>query len=437
MTLLNRNPLQRSKQQMAAIDDSELLPSIFARLVEPTDSRGRYIDRFCRRRYISLFQRLEGGYIIVRDALGEVHIGDESAKLRCVLTMHDMRSYTQVALGGSNGSAQAYIDGHWSVDNLSHLIRIFVSNRVILDQMETGLARILQRVLKIWHRSRRNTRGGSERNIAAHYDLGNDFFRLFLDRHMMYSSAIYKSGDDLLSASDRKLHKVCQTLELSADDHLVEIGSGWGGLACYAAANYGCKVTTITISKEQYNEAKARAKRENLQHLVEVKFQDYRDIEGQFDKLVSIEMIEAIGHQYLDTYFNQVNRLLKHNGKALIQAIVIDDSQYQRALRRVDYIKRYIFPGGFMPSYSVIIDHAARSRLMVEDVFDIGLNYAKTLRDWRKGFYKNIQQVSDQGFGPDFQRMWEFYLCYCEGAFDERAISAGQLLFRKQAQLGN
>ena len=435
MTLLNCNSVQQPQQHTTTMEEVELVPSIFAQLVEPNNSRGRAIDRFFRRRYIALFARLEGGFIIVRDALGEVQIGDKSAKLRCVLTLHDMKSYSQVALGGSNGSAQAYIDGHWSVDNLSHLIRIFVSNRVVLDEMETGFTRVLQRALKIWHRSRRNTRSGSERNIAAHYDLGNDFFRLFLDDHMMYSSALYESDDDLFSASDRKLRRVCDTLELKAHDRVVEIGSGWGGLACFAAAHYGCKVTTITISKEQYQEAIARVKREGLEHLVDVKLQDYRDIQGQFDKLVSIEMIEAIGHQYLDTYFKQVNRLLKENGKALIQAIVIDDSQYQRALRRVDYIKRYIFPGGFMPCYSVLVDRAARSRLMVEDVFDMGFSYAKTLRDWRKRFYDNINKVSEQGYGSDFQRMWEFYLCYCEGAFDERAISVGQLLFRKQAQL--
>ena len=435
MNPVNDNLIDKMPRCSVVNDDEELIPSIFAQLIEPNQSAGRVIDRFFRDRYIALFERLEGGYIIVRDALGEVHIGDKNADLRCVLTLHNMKSYTQVALGGSNGSAQAYIDGHWSVDNLSHLVRIFVSNRIILDQMDRGLTRVVQRMLKVWHRSKRNTRRGSERNIAAHYDLGNDFFRLFLDHNMMYSSAIYQSHDDLFSASDRKLHRVCETLALSAEDEVVEIGSGWGGLACYVAANYGCKVTTITISKEQYEETQARAKRKNLEHLVEVRLQDYRDIRGQYDKLISIEMIEAIGHEYQKTYFNQINRLLKPNGKALIQAIVIDDSQYQRALRRVDYIKQYIFPGGFMPCYSVLMGHAARSRLVVEDVFDMGLSYAKTLRDWRKRFYANIQEVSQQGFGPEFQRMWEFYLCYCEGAFDERAISAGQLLFRKQAPL--
>ena len=427
--------MYHSQQQSTSCNKAEVIPSIFGQLVEPNLTTGHVLDRFFRRRYIALLETLNDGYIVVRDALGETHIGDENAKQRCVLTMHSMQSYTKVALGGSNGAAQAYIDGHWSVDDLSTLIRIFVSNRVILDKMESGFTRVLQKSLKVWHRANKNTRRGSARNIAAHYDLGNEFFKLFLDQNMMYSSAIYQAHDDLSTASDRKLRRVCESLELSAADHVVEIGSGWGGLACYAATNYACKVTTITISKEQYHEAKERAKRANVSHLVEVKLQDYRDVEGQYDKLISIEMIEAVGHQYLDTYFNKINSLLKPNGKAMIQAIVIDDSQYQRALRRVDYIKRYIFPGGFMPCYSILFNHAARSRLMVEDVYDMGLSYAQTLRDWRKRFYQNIQDVAEMGFASDFQRMWEFYLCYCEGAFEERAISAGQLLFRKQAHL--
>jgi len=277
------------------------------------------------------------------------------------------------------------------VDNLSHLIRIFVSNRVILEQMESGLASFAQLVLRTWHGlARRNTRSGSKKNIAAHYDLGNDFFRLFLDQRMMYSSALYENGDTLESASDRKLQRICDTLNLGPEDHIVEIGSGWGGFACYAASNSGCRVTTVTISQEQYNQATALVHEQDLQDRVTIKLQDYRDIEGTYDKLVSIEMIEAIGHNYLDTYFRKLNQLLKPNGKALIQAIVIDDGHYQKALKEVDYIKRYIFPGGFMPCYSVLSQVAGSNRLMLEDLHDMGLSYAKTLRDWRRRFYQQI-----------------------------------------------
>lgn len=431
-------PILKTQSRLNArhFDEPELIPSIFARQDNAlsTTNEARFIDRFFRRKYIELFSKLEGGCITVIDPLGKTRLGNPDAKLQCTLTMLDLRSYTKVALAGSNGSAQAYIEGLWTVDNLSHLIRIFVSNRVVLERMESGLARLAQYLLRGWHQViRRNTRSGSKRNIAAHYDLGNDFFRLFLDQRMMYSSALYEPGDTLEVASDRKLRRICDTLELSASDHLVEIGSGWGGFACYAASTTGCKITTVTISQEQYDEAMALVKRQGLQAQVDVKLQDYRDIEGKFDKLVSIEMIEAIGHRYLDTYFRKLNSLLKPNGKALIQAIVIDDNQYQKALKEVDYIKRYIFPGGFMPCYSVISQVAGRNRLMLEDLHDMGLSYAQTLRDWRKRFYQQIETITQQGYDPAFQRMWEFYLCYCEGAFDERAISVGQILFRKQA----
>jgi len=290
--------------------EPELIPSIFANLKDVPElvSNAHPIDRFFRQKYIELFQKLEGGSITVIDPLGKVIVGDPSAKLNCTITMFDLSSYTHVALRGSNGSAQAYIDGLWTVDNLSHLIRLFVSNRVILQRMESGLAKIAQTVFRALHALNRNTRTGSKKNIAAHYDLGNEFFKLFLDNRMMYSSALYEKGDSLNQASDRKLKRICDVLELNANDHLVEIGSGWGGFACFAAANTGCRVTTVTISQEQYDEARKRVQDEGLERQVIVKLQDYRDIEGRFDKLVSIEMIEAIGHQYLDTYFNKGNR---------------------------------------------------------------------------------------------------------------------------------
>jgi cyclopropane-fatty-acyl-phospholipid synthase len=417
--------------------DPESIPSIFSTVGEKCQeaSQVSVMDTFFRKKFIELFSKLEGGCIHVVDSLGSTSVGNIEAELQCTLKIHDLRSYTLIALSGSNGSAQAYIDGLWSTDDLSKLIRIFVRNRAVLNEMESGLAKFAQLSFRLWNKFTRNTKSGSKKNIAAHYDLGNPFFRLFLDQRMMYSSALYKAGDDLSKASDRKLKRICDALELNEYDHLVEIGSGWGGFACYAASTIGCKVTTVTISQEQFNETNTRIQNEGLQDLVTVKLQDYRDVEGEFDKLVSIEMIEAIGHQYLDTYFSKLNSLLKPNGKALIQAIVIDDNQYQKALKQVDYIKKYIFPGGFMPCYSVITQHAGRNRLMLEDLHDMGLSYAQTLRDWRKQFYENIEEVTRQGYDSGFQRMWEFYFCYCEGAFDERAISVGQLLFRKQANV--
>ena len=428
---------------LSAINASQLkqiesLPSVFAESLadmphQAAKSANAIFAKFFRNKFIAMLATLKKGQITLVDPLGIIELGDLQSDLKCTIYMGDIKSYTKIALGGSHGSAQAYIDGLWSTDNLSELIRIFVRNRDVLVQMESGLAKVAHYILRYWHAGNRNTRKGSQKNIAAHYDLGNDFFRLFLDERMMYSSALYNEGDDLQQASDRKLQRICDALELCADDHVIEIGTGWGGFACYAANTTGCRVTTVTISKEQFDEANKRVQKLGLEQKVTVKLQDYRDIEGQYDKLVSIEMIEAIGHQYLDTYFAKINEILADNGKALVQAIVIDDEQYHGALKRVDYIKRYIFPGGFMPCYSVIGQFAAQNRLMLEDLHDMGLSYAQTLRDWRMRFYQHLDTISKQGYDTRFQRMWEFYLCYCEGAFDERATSVGQILLRKQS----
>ncbi len=428
-------PPQINASQFRRIErlPTELMKTVAAMPEATKGSANLVAARFFRGQFIKLLSKLERGHITLIDSLGTESIGDQNADLQCEIRMVDIRSYTHIALSGANGSAQAYIDGLWSTDNLAGLIRIFVRNREVLNRMESGLAKLAQLLYRRWHARNKNTRSGSRKNIAAHYDLGNEFFRLFLDENMMYSSALYCHGDSLQQASDRKLQRICDALELCQDDHVLEIGSGWGGFACYAAKSTGCKITTITISQEQYHEASRRVVEQGLQAQVTVKLQDYRDVQGEFDKVVSIEMIEAVGHQYLDTYFAKINSVLKDNGKALIQAIVIDDVQYQSALKRVDYIKRYIFPGGFMPCYSVLSKFAAQNRLMLEDLHDMGLSYAQTLRDWRRRYYQRIAQIKAQGYGAEFRRMWEFYLCYCEGAFDERATSVGQILLRKQS----
>ncbi|NND81608.1 MAG: class I SAM-dependent methyltransferase [Gammaproteobacteria bacterium] len=410
------------------------LTSIFSDVSVSTPERQHALnpDGFFRSQFLRSFEQLQNGHIQLHDPLGKFHFGDADSELRCQITMRQLATYRKIALGGSNGSAQAYIDGLWSCDDPTALMRIMIRNRTLLDSLEGGFTKLVQRLLQAWHARNHNSVQGSRKNIAAHYDLGNDFFRLFLDQRMMYSSALYAAGDDLNSASERKLDRICQTLELSADDHVLEIGSGWGGFACYAAATCGCRVTTITISQEQFTEAIAEVGRQGLQALVEVKLQDYRELDQQYDKVVSIEMIEAVGHHYLDQYFQVISDSLKPHGKALLQSIVIDDARYQQALREVDFIKRYIFPGSFIPCYSVITASAGQQGLMLEDLHDMGLSYAQTLRDWRRNYYAANAKVNEQGFDPAFQRMWEFYLCYCEAGFEERAISVGQLLFRKQ-----
>jgi len=413
----------------------ESIPSIYAQLDLPNtgDANQALVQRFFRTQFFKLFNQIKHGRIQLNDPYGTFYFGDNESDLKCIVTIYNIDTYQKIALGGSNGSGQAYIDGLWSSDNPTNLIRILIRNRKILESMESGLSSIMQTVYKVWHAFNRNSKKGSQKNIAAHYDLGNDFFKLFLDQRMMYSSALYQQGDTLESASKRKLDRICKILELSANDHVIEIGSGWGGFACYAAQTTGCKVTTVTISKEQYQQAVKTVQALGLEALVTVKLQDYRDIKGTFNKLVSIEMIEAVGHQYVNSYFQKIHQLLSVGGKALLQSIVIDDAQYERALKEVDYIKRYIFPGCFIPSYSVIANSAGQHGLMLENLHDMGLSYAQTLRDWRKRFYQQRQLVDAQGYDERFQRMWEFYLCYCEGGFDEQAISVGQLLFRKQA----
>lgn len=409
------------------------LNSIFAPLqVAPAMQPASFRHRWFRNRVHALFDQLSNGQIIISDPLGTKEFGEAGSDQRCHIRIADISTYSKIAFGGSNGSAEAYLQGLWSCDNPTSLMRVFLRNRASLTQMESGLAHFLQLLLKVWHLLNRNSRTGSRRNIAAHYDIGNEFFRLFLDQHMMYSSALYYGDEDLNAASERKLKRICETLQLNEQDSVLEIGSGWGGFACYAAANYGCKVTTITISQEQFDDAVSRVAAQGLQHLVTVQLQDYRDVSGEYDKLVSIEMIEAVGHHYLDRYFNVIGHSLKSGGKALLQAIVIDDAHYKRALKEVDYIKRYIFPGSFIPCYSVIAQAAGKNGLMLEQLYDMGHSYAQTLRDWRSAFYQNTDKVRQQGYDMRFQRMWEYYLCYCEAGFDERAISVGQILFRKQ-----
>lgn len=362
-------------------------------------------------------------------------VGDATSDLQCHIAVLDSTLFSLVVQQGVLGAAEGYLRGYWTCDDLVVLVQILVRNRDRLDQMNNSLvARFSQLALRLWYAGRRNDIQGSQRNIAEHYDLSNDFFKLFLDPTLMYSSAVFESRNQTLdAASIHKLDLICQKLELKPFDHVVEIGSGWGGFAIYAAKHYGCQVTTVTISHAQYDEAIARVKQAGLEHRVTVRMQDYRDIQGQFDKLVSIEMIEAVGHQYLSTYFEQCRKLLKPNGLALIQAITIDDARYEKALKTVDYIKRYIFPGSFIPCASLLVDQAAQQRLRTVGLQDIGQSYALTLNHWRQRFFAALPEVRELGFDERFIRMWEFYLCYCEGGFKEGAISTIQLLLQARS----
>jgi cyclopropane-fatty-acyl-phospholipid synthase len=340
-----------------------------------------------------------------------------------------------VAFGGSIGAGEAYMRSAWRCDDLVSLVRILLRNRNVLDEMEGGTANLTKPLQKIFHRLNRNTRGGAKRNISAHYDVGNDFFALWLDESMMYSSAIFTDETQSLAGAQRhRLDVICRKLELGPDDHVIEIGTGWGGFAIHAVQNYGCRVTTTTISREQYEFAAQRIREAGLQDHIELLLEDYRDLEGRYDKLVSIEMIEAIGSEQYDSYFSQCSELLKPGGRMLIQAITIADQQYAYAQKNVDFIQRYIFPGAGLPCLSVMVNTIARvSDMLVTGVHDIGRDYALTLNHWRRNFFAVIDRIRALGYPEEFIRMWEFYLVYCEGGFLERAISDVHLVAEKPA----
>lgn len=371
-----------------------------------------------------------------------LHDGDErhefgqpadEAVLVADLHVHDPMAYAEVAFGGSVGAGEAYMSGYWSTPNLTQVTRIFVRNMDALDAMDSSQSVIGKGLLRLFSRMNRNSKEGARRNIAAHYDLGNDFFRLFLDSSMMYSSAIYPHPEATLAeAAEYKLQRICEKLELGPDDHLLEIGTGWGGLAIYAARHYGCQVTTTTISREQWEHAKQQVLAEGLDDKITLLFEDYRDLTGEYTKLVSVEMIEAVGHEHFREYFERCSRLLTDDGLMLIQAITIADQRYAYARTNVDFIQRYIFPGGSLPSIALMSDLTRRfTNLNLLHLEDIGQHYARTLRDWRLAFEGQLDKVRAMKFDERFIRMWKYYLCYCEGGFIERSIGTAQLLMAK------
>ena len=397
------------------------------------------LERFLRQRLLDRLATLRHGQLELTDALGSVRLGDGTRGPAIRLHVRDAGFYRALAGNGSVGAAEAFMDGSWECSDLVELVRLLVRNRDLLDGMERGPARLGAFALRGWHALRRNTTAGARRNIAAHYDLGNPFFRLFLSEDLMYSSALYAGADDTLeAASTRKLDRICEKLRLGADDHVVEIGTGWGGFALHAARTRGCRVTTTTISREQHALAVQRVADAGLQDRVTVLLSDYRELEGQYDKLVSIEMIEAIGAQYMETYFATLGRLLKPDGLALVQAITIEDHRYRQALQSVDFIKRHVFPGSFIPSISAMLEAKTRSTdLALLHLEDFGPSYARTLRDWRARFLANREEVRTLGYDERFLRMWEFYLAYCEGGFRERSIGVAHLLLAKPGYAGD
>jgi cyclopropane-fatty-acyl-phospholipid synthase len=382
------------------------------------------LHRLARALVFKQLKKIGIGYISIEEGTKKFSFG-KKGNLSAHITVHDPRFYGALAFGGSIGVSEAFMQKFWSVNDLTKLIRIMAINQNAMDQLESLFNVFLKPILKCLHYLNQNSVKRSRINISKHYDLGNDFFSLFLDSTMMYSSAVFKnSQDSLYKGSIHKLEMVCQGLELNAEDHVIEIGSGWGGFAIYAAQNYGCKVTTTTISKQQYLYVKQKIKDLKLTHKITVLLSDYRHLKGQYSKLVSIEMLEAVGYQYYDTYFEVCAHLLKPDGIAFIQTITIADQRYEKAKHSVDFIQRYIFPGSCIPSITALQNSITQSSdLKIYQIQDIGDHYARTLALWREAFFKRLPEVKALGFDDVFIRMWHFYLAYCEGGFREKAIS--------------
>jgi len=382
------------------------------------------LHRIARSLVFRQLKKIDTGYISIQEGNKRFSFG-KKGNLSAHITVHDPRFYGALAFGGSIGVSEAFMQKYWSVNDLTKLIRIMAINQNAMDQLESLFNVFLKPILKCLHYLNQNSVKGSRINISKHYDLGNDFFSLFLDSTMMYSSAVFKNPQDsLYQGSMHKLEMICQGLELNAQDHVIEIGSGWGGFAIYAAQNFGCKVTTTTISKQQYLFVKQKIKDLKLTHKIKVLLSDYRHLKGQYSKLVSIEMLEAVGYQYYDTYFKVCSHLLKPDGIAFIQTITITDQRYEKAKHSVDFIQRYIFPGSCIPSLTALQNSITESSdLKIYQVRDIGDHYARTLALWRIAFFKRLSEVKALGFDDVFIRMWHFYLAYCEGGFKEKAIS--------------
>lgn len=383
-------------------------------------------ERFGARLLCARLAQIEHGVVTLVDGSERMRYGRITPRcgLSCKVHVGDHRFYADTAFGGSVGAGESYMAGDWWTDNLTALVRILLVNRSVLDGMDGGPSLLSEPLRRVLHAVARNTRAGSRRNIAAHYDIGNDFFELFLDASMTYSCAFFEhDGMTLEQAQRAKLDRICRKLALQPGDHLLEIGTGWGALALHAAQNYRCRVTTTTISREQHALARRRIDEAGLADRITLCLDDYRDLRGRYDKLVAVEMFEAVGHQYFDTFFRRCSDLLAPGGAMLLQTITIADQLYLAARDSVDFIKRHVFPGGCVPSIAAIADSVARaSQLRIVDLEDIGPHYAHTLAAWRERLFAQADAARARGYPDALLRMWDFYLSYCEGGFAERAL---------------
>ncbi len=393
-----------------------------------------WVNRTCKALFLNVLSSLPHGQITIKERGTLVAVyGDAKSDLKAEVDIQVPLAYRHLLIGGSVASGETYTEGLWITPNLTNVIRIFARNLDTLDQWEAKFKWLSFPAEKFRHLMRRNSQEQAKKNISAHYDLGNKLYTRFLDQSMMYSAAIYPDvNTSLAEAQQHKLKSICDKLQLTANDHLLEIGTGWGGLAVYAAKNYGCRVTTTTISEEQFSYAQDWVKREGLEDQIKLLKKDYRLLEGRYDKLVSIEMIEAVGKEYMANFFTKCSSLLKQTGLMVIQAITIDDRRYESYSKGVDFIQKHIFPGGFLPS-QLVMNKTLKEHtdMMIRDLHDIGLDYARTLNDWYIAFQQSREALLKDGYDDRFARMWQYYLNYCEGGFLERTISTVQLIISK------
>ena len=405
--------------------------------IELEEKSSRSVD-LLRRVFVRVLSNARHGHFLLKEK-GRViaEVGDSNDCLHAEVDVLDTRSYARALVGGNSAAGEAFVDGWWTSPDITQVTRFFSRNLEMMDQWDNKFGWILKPFKSLRLLGRANTTRQAKRNILAHYDLGNDLYQAFLDERMQYSSALYHSPTESLAlAQTNKLTRLCDELQLSEKDHLLEVGSGWGGLAIFAAKNYGCKVTTTTISDAQYNFAQAAIAAEGLEARIELLNKDYRLLEGQFDKIVSVEMIEAVGRRFLPGFFQKLNSLLKPNGLFMLQAITIADQRLDAYSRNEDFIQKHIFPGGFLPSMSLMSGMIANhTDFIIRNVHDIGLDYAQTLVHWREAFLEKKDELDSQGYDQKFKNLWLYYLGYCEGGFLERRISAQQLLVSKAPHL--
>ena len=389
-----------------------------------------------RKSLLCTLNSLSSGQLRITEPDGHVHVCGAPGTPCHEVRIRDRNVYAYLALGGTTGAGQAWILGLWDAPDVVAVTRLFVRERAALAAMDNGALTWLRAPLyKAMEWRRRNTVEGSRRNIQAHYDLGNDFFRLFLDDSMTYSAGVFANqATTLAQAQFAKYDLICRKLDLGPQDHVLEIGTGWGGLALHAATHFGARVTTTTISDEQYALASQRVEQAGLGDRIQVLKQDYRQLDGQYDKLISIEMIEAVGHAFLPTYFRQIERLLVPHGEALIQAITIQDQYYEQMRRGTDFIREHVFPGGHLPCVREMLRVTAeRTQLRLFDLEDFGQDYARTLQHWRRAFVDALPQVRNLGYSEEFCRLWDFYLASCEAGFREATTSVVHAHFTKPA----